>query len=174
MRADELNFKTATWSMPGTRTKNGNPHEVPLSPMAIQIISECLQDAGTKPEFVFPSPVTNDGGKAVAIDPHAISTTLRRAHERTDERPLGRFRMASWTAHDLRRTVLTGLAQLGQPPIVIGSVANHLSVTKATVSFVHYVRYTYAEEKRRALELWADRLIGIVEGGANIIQMRRP
>jgi integrase len=164
MRADELNLKAGTWSLPGSRTKNGNPHEVPLSLMAIQIIKDSLQDAGDKAEFVFPSPTLDDEGRVAAIDPHAISTTLRRAHAPTEQRPRGRFDMVPFTAHDLRRTVLTGLAQLGQPPIVIGAVANHLSVTKASVTFINYVRHSYAEEKRRALELWADRLAAIIGG----------
>ena len=82
--------------------------------------------------------------------------------------------MAPWRAHDLRRTVLTGLAQLGVQPIVIAAVANHLSVTKANVTFVSYVRHDYAEEKAEALRLWAERLLAIIEGGgAKIVPMRR-
>jgi integrase len=164
MRADELNLKTGLWSLPGSRTKNGNPHAVPLSTMAVEVIKDALKDAGTGAEFAFPSPVSDDERAPSAIDPHAIATTLRRAHKPTADKPKGRFEMTPWTAHDLRRTVLTGLAQLGQQPIVIGAVANHLSVTKSNVTFAHYVRHNYQGEMRRALELWADRLAAIFGG----------
>ena len=81
--------------------------------------------------------------------------------------------MPSFTAHDLRRTCLTGLAELGVMPIVIGAVANHLSVTKSNVTFANYVRHDYGREKREALELWAERVTAIVEGQvAEIVPLR--
>jgi hypothetical protein len=36
-----------------------------------------------------------------------------------------------------------------------------------------YAHYDYAKEKREALELWAERLAGIVGSGAAVIPMRR-
>ena len=70
-----------------------------------------------------------------------------------------------WTAHDLRRTALTGMAQLGVSPIVIANVANHRSVSKAGVTLGRYIQHGYEREKRDALELWANRLEAIVSGG---------
>jgi hypothetical protein len=49
-------------------------------------------------------------------------------------------------------------------PIVIAHVANHRTATKAGVTLGVYVKHTYASEKRRALELWADRLAAIISG----------
>lgn len=164
MRRDELDLKKAVWSLPGSRTKNASPHVVPLSDMALSIIKEALDAAGDDAAFVFPSPVTDAEREITGIDPHAVATTLRRAHQVTKARPQGRFEMAAWTSHDLRRSALTGLAKLGVAPIVIGAVANHLSVTKAGVTFTAYVQHDYAKEKRDALDLWADRLKGIING----------
>ncbi|MGC9954823.1 MAG: tyrosine-type recombinase/integrase [Rhizomicrobium sp.] len=179
MRADELNLKNKLWSLPGSRVKNGTAHSVPLSRPAIDTIEEALADAGDSAVFVFPSPAAGDASddpdeKTKAIDPHAIATALRRAHKTTKEKPRGRFGMAPWRAHDLRRTVLTGLAQLGVQPIVIASVANHLSVTKASVTFVSYVQHDYAEEKAKALKLWAECLAAIIEGrAAKVVPLRK-
>ena len=38
MRRDELDFERRVWSLPGSRTKNGFAHSVPLSSLAISII----------------------------------------------------------------------------------------------------------------------------------------
>ena len=67
-----------------------------------------------------------------------------------------------WTAHDLRRTALTGMARLGVSPIVIANVANHRSVSKAGVTLGVYIQHDYDDEKRDALSQWASRLQSIV------------
>jgi hypothetical protein len=67
-----------------------------------------------------------------------------------------------WTAHDIRRTVLTKMAELGVAPIVLGHVANHRTTTKAGVTLGIYVQHAYEREKREALELWANRLQKII------------
>ena len=49
---------------------------------------------------------------------------------------------------------------------------NHRSVTEAGVTLAVYSHYTYDSERRQALELWADRLAGIVAGAARIVPIR--
>ena len=84
------------------------------------------------------------------------------------------FGIPHWTIHDLRRTALTGMAQLGVAPIVLGHVANHLTTTKAGITLAVYSKYNYAQEKRTALDLWADRLGAIVGGtGADVVPLNR-
>jgi integrase len=162
MRRDELDMKARTWRLPGSRTKNAHPHVVPLSDLAISIIEEALADAGESP-FIFPN-----------LTAHAIARMIGRAQEVSKERPQGRFGIAHWSAHDLRRTSLTGMAKLGVAPIVIAHVANHQSVAKAGVTFAHYVRHGYEREMREALELWADRLKAIIGGeSAAIVPMMK-
>ena len=81
--------------------------------------------------------------------------------------------MPHWTAHDLRRSAVTGMAALGVAPIVLGHVINHRSTTRAGVTLAVYSQYTYEREKREALELWAERLLAIVGGKApTVIPMR--
>lgn len=167
MRRAELDLKKAIWTIPGARTKNGKTHEVPLSALAVEIIRQALKAAGDDAEFVFPS-----GERA--IHPRAVTRTICRAQKAMKGAPNGKFGVAPWTPHDLRRTGLTQLAKLTVAPIVIGAVANHLSVTKASVTFANYVQYDYAKEKRAALELWADRLAAITAGrGAKVLPMRK-
>ena len=158
MRRDELDFERRVWSLPGSRTKNGFAHSVPLSSLAISIIEEALSDAGDDSIFVFPS---GDG----ALPAMAVAKSIERARER--------FGIEHWTAHDLRRTALTNMAKLGVMPIVLGHIANHRSVTKAGMTLSVYVQHAYEREKREGLNLWADRLKAIIAGEAvDVVPLR--
>ena len=151
MTQSELDRKHKVWKLPGSRTKNGHPHTVPLSPLAIELIG----NGGS--EQVFPNET---------CDPSlAVSRIIYRAQNR--------FGIPHWTVHDLRRTALTGMAELGVAPIVLGHIANHRTTTKAGMTLSVYVQHAYEKEKREALELWADRLQGIISGGAQVVSMGR-
>ena len=139
---DELDLSRKVWNIPGTRTKNGHPHSVPLSQLALDIINQA------------PSRLSA-GNISCAIYYNQFGLARR------------------WTAHDIRRTVLTKMAELGIAPIVLGHVANHRTTTKAGITLGVYVQHAYEREKRAALELWASRLQGIIDGGANVVAMRR-
>jgi integrase len=164
MRRAELDLPSRTWLIPGSRTKNSYEHSVPLSNFAIEIIQDALKGLDADQQFVFPN-AEGDG----SLGGRAVAKTIAAAHSPTKERPLGRFGTAHWTSHDLRRTGVTGMAQLGIQPIVLGHVINHRSVTKAGVTLAVYAHYGYEKEKREALQLWADRLTGIVMGGASAV-----
>jgi integrase len=157
MQPSELDLQTAIWTIPGSRTKNGQKHVVPLSALAVEIIRDALAAAGNGAKFVFPNP-DSDGSLPAA----AVAHTIGRAHIPDVDRPGGRFGIAHWTAHDLRRTAVTKMSELGVAPIVQAHVVNHISVTKATVLSKHYDCYDYGREKRQALELWAARLTAII------------
>jgi integrase len=162
----EVDPSAREWRLPGGRTKNGHPHVVPLSDLAMEFLNEAFDDAGSS-AFAFPC-----GERA--LSPIAVARTVLRANDISDERPLGRFGIASWSAHDLRRTALTGMARLGVAPIVLGHVANHRTTTRAGVTLSVYSQYTYDREKREALDLWADRLRAVVEGnGADVVPLSR-
>jgi integrase len=156
MTRAELDLKAREWRLPGSRTKNGHPHLVPLSDLAIDIIEEATADAG-KGGPIFPC------GKG-SLSPVAVARTILRANG-TD-----RFGIRPWSAHDLRRSALDGMAKLGVLPHVIAHVANHRTVTKAGVTFINYVQYVYENEKRKALDQWSERLIAIVGGPASQIE----
>ena len=55
-----------------------------------------------------------------------------------------------WRLHDLRRTAVTGMAELGITPHVIEAVVNHITGHKGGVAGI-YNRAAYAPEKRAAL-----------------------
>jgi integrase len=152
MRRRELDLANAIWRIPATRSKNGHEHAVPLSPLAIKVIDHALTIAREDAEFAFPD---THGGSLPAA---AVARTVSRAHEGE----ASRFGIPHWTAHDLRRTVVSQMAKLGVPPIVLGHIINHRSVTKAGVTLSVYQQYDYEREKRQALDLWANKLMAIV------------
>ena len=143
--ASEIDARKRQWTIPGARSKNGCTHVVPLTDVSLDLAKEIA--AGEK------------------LPGHAVAKTIRLAQERVG--------ISQWTAHDLRRSVVTYMAELGVSPIVLGHVINHRSVTRAGVTLAVYQQYDYAKEKRQALELWADRLTGIVGSTAAVVPMRR-
>ena len=158
MCRDEFNFETKMWTIPSWRSKNGHAHRVPLSDMALEIIEVALRRATT--EFLFPG-----YGKDDAVKSSSVGKAVRRCSAE-----LG---VPHWTAHDLRRTAATCMADLGVAPHVIGHVLNHRTVTKASVTDQVYNRYSYDREKRAALELWATRLASIIAGTtAEVVALR--
>jgi integrase len=144
-------------SLAGDRTKNGQPHTIPLSKPALAII-EGLPRVGKKPEFVF---TTN--GKTPISGWSKAKRDLGRACEFADP----------WTIHDLRRTVATGLQKLGVSLQVIEAVLGHVSGSRAGVVGV-YQRHSFDAEKRAALEAWGAHVMGLVEGRepAKVLPMR--
>jgi integrase len=127
------------------RTKNGEPHEIPLSTAAMSVLGSVPRIAGS--EYVF----TRDGRKPIA--------DWGRAKARLDELAS----IAPWRVHDLRRTTATGLQKLGTPLQVTEAILGHTAGSRAGVVGI-YQRHDYANEKRAALEAWGAHVMALVEG----------
>ena len=67
--------------------------------------------------------------------------------------------MERFTPHDLRRTVATRMRELGISRGDVKMVLNHVE-TDVTA---RYDRYDGLAEKQRALDIWAKRLIEIID-----------
>jgi integrase len=132
----EIDLEGRTWTIPGSRSKNGHAHEVPLSAAAINVIRSLPRFLNS--EYVF----TTTGRSPIS--------GFGRAKNRFDD-VLG---FAEWRTHDLRRTTASGMARLGVGPHVIEKVLNHKTGIISGVAAV-YNRYAYENEKREALERWA-------------------
>ena len=71
--------------------------------------------------------------------------------------------------HDLRRTLRTGLAELGVSFEVAERVLNHAMPGLQAV----YNRHSYAAEKRAALVLWAEHVLSLTgEREAKVVALR--
>jgi integrase len=68
-----------------------------------------------------------------------------------------------FTLHDLRRTLATGMQRLGIRLEVTEAVLNHVSGSRGGIIGV-YQRHDFLDEKRQALEAWADEVESIAAG----------
>lgn len=141
LRWDELDEKARIWSIPGTRTKNEKTHIVHLSEQAWQVIQSrpkgtyVFATSGTKPYSAFAK------GKEAIDELCGIS---------------------GWRVHDLRRTVVSGMARLGVPPHVADKILNHQAGTISGVAAV-YQRHDFLAERKEALDRWGAHVEQIVE-----------
>jgi len=94
----------------------------------------------------------------VVDSPFVFSTTTRTAingFSKTKAKLDGLMPTAApWRTHDLRRTCVTMMAEIGVLPHVVEAVVNHVSGFRSGVAGT-YNRASYAAERREALEKWA-------------------
>jgi integrase len=167
----ELRHEERLWIVPKERTKNSIEHEVPLSPTAWDLLARQPKIAG-KAGLVFT--VTGEtpiSGFSRAKD--RLDTEILRIQRAEAEDPDRVTPLPHWTLHDLRRTGASGMARLGIQLPVIEKVLNHISGSFRGVTGV-YQRHSFAEEKRKALEVWASFVQSVVSGRplANVVTLR--
>jgi integrase len=129
-------------TLSGERTKNGEPHYIPLSKPAFAI----LKGGKRIGPFVF----TFSGTNPVT----GWSQTKHRLDELVEIPP--------WRIHDLRRTAATGLQKLKTPLQVTEAILGHTSGSRAGIIGI-YQRHDYADEKRAALEAWGAYVMALVQ-----------
>ena len=149
LRWDEIDLDRKLIHQPAERCKNKRPHDQPLSSAALAIIA-ALPREGDKVFAAFGS--------------------WGRAKERLD-RKLGND-VAPWRLHDLRRLVSTTMHdKLGIQPHIVEHILGHVGHQGGTAGV--YNKADYLDERRRALEKWADHVEGIVTGKRPVAQLVR-
>ena len=143
---DEVSEDGTQINLSGSRTKNHRAFALPLSDLARSIIASVPRIAGCDHVFTTNSHVPINGLSKVKLK-------LDRAMG--DPPP--------WCTHDLRRTCVTGMSELGIAPHIVELVVNHVSGARAGVAGV-YNRSEMMSERRSALERWAAHISGLVEG----------
>jgi integrase len=79
-----------------------------------------------------------------------------------------------FTIHDLRRTAVTHMGEMGTRDDVIELCVNHVSGRRAGVAGI-YNKSVLMAERRAAMEAWSRKVLDIVEGRetTNVIDLRR-
>lgn len=134
------------WTLPAARSKNGKALRLPLPSMAWQIIDSVPHMAGRDQLF----------GVRAADGFHGWH------HGKTALDV--RCGVADWRVHDIRRTVATGMADVGIQPHIIETILNHASGHKRGPAGI-YNRSVYEHDVRAALAMWADHVRALVDGG---------
>jgi integrase len=147
LRWDEIRNNAIV--LPPERTKNKRTHAVPLSTAAMALVGPPTGDL----YFFGARPYTSwSQGK------HRLDAALT---------------LAPWVLHDIRRSVATGMAEIGIQPHIIEAVLNHTSGHRAGVAGI-YNHATYDREKRQALDLWAEHVTALVESREpDVVPLRR-
>jgi integrase len=147
MRWTELDLDAGkTWALPAARSKNNRAHTIALPPAALDIIRSVprrTQDA-----------LFGDRSPAGFSD-------WSHAKERLDQPLAGAVK--PWRLHDIRRSVATGMADIGVEPHHIEAVLNHHSGHRAGIHGI-YNRSSYTNEVARALARWSEHVTALIEG----------
>lgn len=140
IRWNDVDLEAATWVIGSADTKAGRAQLVPLSLAAVDV----LKAAPRIGPFVW----TTDGSSYVQNYTKAKSKldTFLKAQGSLPE---------PWRLHDLRRTVATHMVRLGITETIVGRVLNH---APQGVTARVYALHSYAPEKRRAFDRWANEL----------------
>jgi integrase len=150
----ELDDDLTMLRLPKERTKNRRPFDLPLPPMARELLANVKRIEGCR--FVF-----STNGRTPVSGWSKLKKRL--------DAVMG---IPAWRLHDLRRTAATGMAGLTIPPHIVEAVLNHVSGAKAGVAGT-YNRAAYLPEKKAALERWAAHIAGLVEGGpSSVVPLR--
>ena len=142
----EINFDTATWTLPPSRMKTGKEHQVPLSDAAISILRHQETERGKNP-YIF-------GGRPQrSLSNMAMSMLLRR---------LG----IDATTHGMRASFRMYAADVAHAPFEIAEAALAHAVGSAVVAA--YQRSSMLERRRPLMSDWANYICP----AANVVQLR--
>jgi integrase len=150
MRWSEIDLEQNIWVIPGGpsgRTKNKKTDVVPLSDSMLNLIERLPRHAGT--DLVFPA----------KGQPEKPFSGFSKAKTNLDILLNEAATIPNWTLHDLRRTARSSFSGLGILKEVAEKILNHVD---RSIDGIHYDHYDYLEEKRTALQKWADHLGNIV------------
>jgi len=147
----EIDLDRAVWQLPGARTKNGRPHIVHLSPVAVEVLRDLSRVDGS--DWVF---TTTGLGPVKGFS---------KAKKRLDKG----CEVTGWTYHDLRRSFATHLTEhLGISPVVTDRILNHVSGAVRGIAAV-YQRGEYLDQRKQALEAWGAFVTGLGTNEGNVV-----
>lgn len=134
----EFDLKEKVWEIPAARMKMRRTHHVPLSPQALDILTE-MKEMDPTSEWVFPSLRTNEK----PLSENAMNSALRRMGYTKEE----------MTSHGFRSSASTILNGRGFDPEVIEMQLSHVDedVVRRT-----YNRNRFWDERVKLMHRWAN------------------
>ncbi len=140
------------WAMAGSDVKNKTAHRVYLNDQALRIVQNRIKDYGLN-NYIFPS-VKRDGSISF-MRKDVIVKRVYKVMPLIEAEGIDKF-----TAHDLRRSAATGIAQLGHSAVV-PDILNHKpqGITRQV-----YDKYSRQPEIKRALVSWGETIQRAVDG----------
>jgi integrase len=169
LRWDEIDIKERQFAISAARYKTGVLHVVPLSTLALDIVSKLRRrdrDEPSDPVFRTPNgyPVSGTGWAKAKIDRELAAAG---------------HKLEPWVIHDLRRSYRTGIGNLKE--MVRGRTRHVVDYEIAERMIGHaigakvgrtYARETKLDVMQDAAEAWADHIRALA--GANVVAMPKP
>lgn len=142
----EIDLEKAEWNIPAHKMKMKQPHLVPLSKQAINILTELKKLTGTG-QYVFPGRTS-----ARPMSNNAILAALRyMGFEKTE--------MSGHGFRAMARTILDEVLQV-RPDLIEHQLAHAVKDPLGRA----YNRTQHLSERRRMMQTWADYLDGLRQG----------
>lgn len=131
---DEIDVEAGVWTVPGSRTKTGREHRVPLSRRALEVLEEARESLGGDPIF-----------RAVPARRRPLSSGVWRLL-------LRRLRIDG-TVHGFRSSFRDWCGETGVPREVAEACLAHAIRNQAEAA---YARSDLLERRREVMEAWAE------------------
>ncbi|WP_299310926.1 site-specific integrase [uncultured Halomonas sp.] len=157
MKWADIDLDARTWTIPAEDAKSHRGHTVYLSDLALDVLQ-----ARPRGEYVF------EGRIEGHIDPGGPTKAVQRLRARLAEK----HGVPSFTCHDLRRTVATGMAQhCGIQPHIVSRALNHAPESSLVGTYQHQ---SYADELRAAWQAWGEVIATrVAREPGNVVALRR-
>jgi integrase len=151
----EINFDQAIWEIPSNRMKMKQPHIVPLSKQAIEIL-KTLQLLTGRGKYLFP------GNRSLlrCMSDNALNAALRRLGFTKDEATAHGFRASA-------RTILDEVLKV-RPELIEHQLSHSVRDALGTA----YNRTSHLDDRVKMMQRWADYLDGL-KIGAKVIPFKR-
>jgi integrase len=151
----EIDLEVGEWNIPAAKMKMRQPHLVPLSRQAIEILTDIKPLTGHS-KYVFPSTRTNTR----CMSDNTINAAFRR---------MG-FDGETITGHGFRATARTILDEILN--VRVDFIEHQLAHAVRDPNGRAYNRTAHLVERRKMMQTWADYLDGLKQG-AKVLSMQR-
>lgn len=179
----ELDRKSATWTLPAERSKNGQASIVPLNRHALAAL-DAIAGVEANDSAKWPrrglvltttgrTPISGYSRAKARLDAAMLKLARNDAEEAGEDQDS--VTLAPWRLHDARRTLATAMQRLGVRFEVTEAILNHTAGASRSGVAAVYQRHNWADEKRAALDAWADfvdRLFNPADQAANVVPLR--
>lgn len=143
-RLDEFDLEAGIWHLPAERTKSGSAIDIPLPHQAKELIGQ-LKELSMGSGWLLPARKMQ-----TRMTPYISADTVNAALAKAIRPKM--VGIEPFVLHDLRRTARTHLEAMGVAPHVAERCLNH----KVRGLVGVYNRHDYFNERRTALQAWAD------------------
>lgn len=151
-------IRDGLWNLPAENTMGQRTHFVHVTPLMAAILDELRPLTGTS-RYIFASSRDSKRYMAKETVQNALSRLLND----------GTIQVRKFSPHDLRRTMVTRMSDLGIAPHVIEKIVNHKMAGVMGI----YNRSEYLPERQEAIELWNLRLQELMGACGNVVYMAR-